>query len=101
MTSSKNKKIKESQSTQSNKKLASTFSPIQHITKTKTKIAKDMSKVLQFVYLFSIISSFTLTLFVGFEFGGFTLDPITYIVSIASSLTFTGITTFIVKLLNK
>jgi len=103
MTTSKNKKIiKESRhTTNSDKKLAKEFSETQLMTKAKTKIAKEMSTVLRFVYLFTIISSFTLTLLVGFKIGGFTLDPITYVVSIASSLTFTGITTFIVKLLNK
>ena len=103
MTTSKTKKVirENRSSTKPNKKLEKNFSKPQHMTEARTKIAKDMIKVLRFVYLFAIVSSFVLTLLVWFKIQGFTLDPITYVVSISSSLTFTGITTFIVKLLSK
>lgn len=65
----------------------------------KSNIATDMSNMLRIIYIFNMVSTFTITLLVGFKFYGFTLDPITYIVSVVSFLTFTGITTFITKLL--
>ncbi len=51
------------------------------VNKAKRKIATQMSDTLQIVYIFNMVTSFIITLLLGFNLLGFKLDPVTYMIS--------------------